>query len=524
MSAGDGKMNQLRALVCDDEAPLRDLMARRVEKLGLLVDKVSDGKAGMGLIASNKYDLIVTDIYMPEVTGLELLEAAKAQDRDIQVVIVTATATVENAIEAINLGAFCYLTKPFDHLSVFDNAILRAQELRRLTLNGKQAALAPGNGAEPAPKVNTASSNGESKELQELQELMAALPIGLVVVGDDGRVSLSTPLAKSWLEQEVRAGRRAIQRFLEHAKDQEGEVEEEVRLGQKLLHLSAAPAPGGDPRRKVVILQEKRNGTSPAKPGLTELVETATNLREGLLQLARLDLGEPALGIIRTMALEVADLERQAGVRSPLGKVASAPSRKPKVGVRPPSDKAKTPPPRPPAPPVPAPPAAFDQEDSDAAVDEAEPLLEQPESFEPQPEAIDDSGWQVPPEPAPASDEPPAQPFTTRLLQKGAEMLAKGAIPAAGATRFEAKADDDFADEVERQARQAVQGFISRVAEEEDFDAPPLEPVDLDAEPVEDELEDEALNEETLARLGAFASKPDERWRSGGSSEEEDES
>jgi len=103
-------------------------------------------------------------------------------------------------------------------------------------------------------------------------------------------------------------------------------------------------------------------------------------------------------------------------------------------------------------------------------------------------------------------------------------MLAKGAIPAAGATRFEAKADDDFADEVERQARQAVQGFISRVAEEEDFDAPPLEPVDLDAEPVEDELEDEALNEETLARLGAFASKPDERWRSGGSSEEEDES
>ena len=82
-------MTPRRALVYDDEAPPCDLMARRVEKLGLQVDKAQDGQAGLALIGSSKYDLIVTDIYMPGVTDPGLLEAAKTRDGDIQVIIVT---------------------------------------------------------------------------------------------------------------------------------------------------------------------------------------------------------------------------------------------------------------------------------------------------------------------------------------------------------------------------------------------------------------------------------------------------
>jgi hypothetical protein len=87
------------------------------------------------------------------------------------------------------------------------------------------------------------------------------------------------------------------------------------------------------------------------------------------------------------------------------------------------------------------------------------------------------------------------------MLQKGAAMFAKGGIPAAGPRKTGAAPDDPLDDEVQRQAREAVQGFIARVAEEEDFDAPPLEPSDLDAE----DVDDEALHEETLARLGALS-------------------
>jgi CheY-like chemotaxis protein len=490
-------MTPLRALVCDDEAPLCDLMARRVEKLGLQVDKAQDGKAGLTLIGANSYDLIVTDIYMPEVTGLELLEAAKARDRDIQVIIVTATATVENAIEAINLGAFCYLTKPFDHLSVFDNAVMRAQELRRLTLNDRRGASQPGNGSQPEPGKHSQPSNGESQELKDLKDLMASLPFGLVVVGEGGRISLSTPLAKSWLEQEVRTGRRAIQRFLESAPGQEGEVEEEVRLGQRTLHLSAAHPPnGGDPRRKVVILQEKRNGTSEPK---ADLVEAATSLREGLLQLARMDLGEAPLGIIRAMALEVADLERQAGIRSPLGKVASATSSKAKATTRAPVEKPKSPQGEPSVKPAPAkPPEAIREEPVKAA-----PAPEPAKPYVPEP-----------PEPAQPlePEEPlPALPMTTGMLQRGAAMFGKGVASAGDPSKAKAKPNGDF-DEVERQAREAVEGFIARVAQEEGFETGELETDDLDTEA--DEGEEPDNQEEMSARLGAVTARTREPWAS----------
>jgi CheY-like chemotaxis protein len=491
-------MTPLRALVCDDEGPLCDLMARRVEKLGLQVDKAQDGQAGLALIGSHKYDLIVTDIYMPGVTGLELLEAAKARDPDIQVIIVTATATVENAIEAINLGAFCYLTKPFDHLSVFDNAVMRAQELRRLTIRG--------NGSQPDPGTPPQPANGEAKELKELKDLLAALPIGVVVVGEGGRISLTTPLAKSWLEQEVRTGRRAIQRFLERAPGQEGEVEEEVKLGQKTLHLSAADPPnGGDPGRKVVILQEKENGTSgpnsdpktnPKADPKTELVEAVSSLREGLLQLARMDLGEAPLGIIRAMALEVADLERQAGIRSPLGKVASATSSKAKATSRAPVEKPKSPQGKPSVKPAPAkPPEAIREEPVKAA-----PAPEPAKPYLPEP-----------PEPAQPlePEEPvPAQPMATRMLQKGAAMFADGGASVGGRSKAEPKPNGGFNDEVERQARDAVEGFIARVAREEDFETTALEAEELDPEPDEDQ----ALNtqQEMLARLGAVAARTPE--------------
>jgi DNA-binding NtrC family response regulator len=111
-------MANLKALVCDDEAPLRDLMARRLEKLGLDVERAESGKDAVARIDAQRYDLLVTDIYMPDVTGLELLQQMKALDPHAQVVVVTASATLDNAVGASirRLRLPDQTLRPFDRL------------------------------------------------------------------------------------------------------------------------------------------------------------------------------------------------------------------------------------------------------------------------------------------------------------------------------------------------------------------------------------------------------------------------
>src|SRR3970282_2152806 len=125
-------MADLRILLCDDDPDLLGLLTRRLEKMGLQHDVAADGRLAISLVEKNTYDVIVTDIYMPEATGLEVLQFAKQRDPDIQVVIITSSATLDNAIDALKHGAFRYLTKTFDHLIVFDNMVSRAVEHRHL--------------------------------------------------------------------------------------------------------------------------------------------------------------------------------------------------------------------------------------------------------------------------------------------------------------------------------------------------------------------------------------------------------
>jgi len=67
-------MAELRVLVCDDDSDMLELMLRRLDKMGFKPDRAGDGGVAQALIKENLYDLIVTDIYMPEATGLELLQ------------------------------------------------------------------------------------------------------------------------------------------------------------------------------------------------------------------------------------------------------------------------------------------------------------------------------------------------------------------------------------------------------------------------------------------------------------------
>ena len=117
-----------RVLVADDDAEFRDLLVRRAKKMGLSVVEVDDGDAAMEILERERFDLIVSDMYMPGHTGLEVIQEAQKKYPDIHAIILTASATVETAIEALRSGVYDYLTKPLESLSDFEMTVSRALE------------------------------------------------------------------------------------------------------------------------------------------------------------------------------------------------------------------------------------------------------------------------------------------------------------------------------------------------------------------------------------------------------------
>ncbi len=118
-------------LVVDDKDSMRGMLSETLAAAGHRVDAAHSGKHAIDLLHNRDYDLVVTDLKMPEVTGMEVLTEAKEIDTDTSVILMTAYGTIEDAVEAMRRGAFDFITKPFDtdHLCVL---VDRALENRRL--------------------------------------------------------------------------------------------------------------------------------------------------------------------------------------------------------------------------------------------------------------------------------------------------------------------------------------------------------------------------------------------------------
>jgi len=115
-------------LVADDDPGLRESLERTLTREGYRVVLASDGRAALERVQAGGVDLIVTDLRMPGLTGLELLRAAKAISPDVDVILLTAFGTVEEAVKAMKDGAYDFLTKPFRReqlLKLVDKALER---------------------------------------------------------------------------------------------------------------------------------------------------------------------------------------------------------------------------------------------------------------------------------------------------------------------------------------------------------------------------------------------------------------
>ena len=100
-------------LIIDDESGILDTLRILLKKEGFEVTTAQGGKAGLDQIRAGTHDIILTDVRMPQVSGLDILQAAREQDPMTPVILMTAQASLQTAIGAVNAGAFYYIQKPF---------------------------------------------------------------------------------------------------------------------------------------------------------------------------------------------------------------------------------------------------------------------------------------------------------------------------------------------------------------------------------------------------------------------------
>lgn len=123
-----------KVLIVDDDGDLRDLLTEAVGDWGYAVSMASGGEEALKMIRAGKVDIVVTDLMMPGMDGLQLLEKINKMDRDIVVIMVTGFATIETAVKAIEAGAYDYIAKPFkldDLMVLLKNAAERLGLIHR---------------------------------------------------------------------------------------------------------------------------------------------------------------------------------------------------------------------------------------------------------------------------------------------------------------------------------------------------------------------------------------------------------
>ena len=120
-----------RILFIDDDRAGREVALFNLRKAGYRVEAASDGAEGLAAFSPEKFDLVITDVKMPGVSGIEVLRSIRTQAKDIPVLVITAFGNVETAVEAMKEGAYDFIGKPF-HRDQLLLAVEKALERKRL--------------------------------------------------------------------------------------------------------------------------------------------------------------------------------------------------------------------------------------------------------------------------------------------------------------------------------------------------------------------------------------------------------
>jgi two-component system, NtrC family, response regulator AtoC len=166
-------------LIVEDEANMRRVLSALLERDGFRTFEAPDGGAALELLKREPVDAILTDLRMPKMNGLELLEAVRRAHPEIPVVMLTAHGTVGSAVEALKQGAFDYLTKPFDPDEI--RQVMEKAVSTRL-LAAREARLP----ADEDPEPLLLGSSQALAEVKHVIERVAPTPANVLITGESG--------------------------------------------------------------------------------------------------------------------------------------------------------------------------------------------------------------------------------------------------------------------------------------------------------------------------------------------------
>ena len=247
-------------LVVDDEKIIRDGCVKILSKEGWAIQTASSGEEGLGLMKNGPFDLLLLDLKMPGLSGIDVLQQVKGLHPDLLVVVITGYATVESAVEAMKAGAYDFIPKPFtpDQLRIVVHRALEKKALQRE--------------AELLRREREKGLREIADEKSKIKTIIHSMADGVLVADHEGHVVLHNPAAVKMLkirtspvfgqplEDCLDSGCLVdlVSKIMQVSKEGSPAVSQEVLMGERALmaHIATVRSDEGEILGVVTVLRD----------------------------------------------------------------------------------------------------------------------------------------------------------------------------------------------------------------------------------------------------------------------------